>query len=533
MGLRDQEEGLIMADIDHCVRSIWPTLVLWIDFLHPVHHVSTERMERVPLQVLCDILNELFRTDTHAFELCKETPRLYELLFLLWLRLDEYITPGTDVLHCLSSLSHTVNRSIYVVPKRSFMMEITNAQPYPDRVQAVADRYKDPHCIPAALMAVGHRPHKLYRKMLVQARLFVGVIPTLRSDEALEKISDSFVPISEFVTLQLVMHKYPKDIVCGFVDLIRHLHDISDGRGSGPARMMCSILSSIWATCDDGRSLAWSLRAGVLPVMIALNAEKSDDDLVSHALHMVTRKAYHVRVVREFLKGVEALSFIGAAFKGPNTLASYDSEIRRRVDMLQRWTWNQEKCLYAECHSIIDAVPVPVRRCPCFNAAYCSKACQRADWARHKPNCVNGVHGTRYMAIEIGDLSPEDAHFIAFYVRTWTHTHAQTLLQSVIRAQEITPSGSKPHTYHVQVNIGQLPVGYDFWVLEFPMNRQDVDSWLTFSATVTRPRGMALVQVMVLPLTALRARAGKSVAEGYPVEGYALEHEFHPKRATE
>ncbi|TRM58409.1 hypothetical protein BD626DRAFT_611717 [Schizophyllum amplum] len=516
MGFRDQEEGLIVPDIDRCVRSIWPTLVLWIDFLHPVHHVGTERMERVPLQALCDILNELFRTDTPAFQLCKETPRLYELLFLLWLRLDEYVTPGTDP---------TVDRSMYVVPKRSFMTEIAKAQPFSDRVQAVAGYYKAPHCIPAALAAVGHRPHKLYRKMLVQARLLADAIATLRSDKLLEKISEPFIPISEFVTLQLVMHRYPKDIVCGFVDLIHYLRDMPGGRGNGPARMLCSILSSIWATCDDGRSLAWSLRAGVLPIMIALDAEKSDDILVAHALHIVTRKAYHVRVLREFLNGGEALSFVGATFKGPNTLASYDNEIRRRVNLLQRWS--QEKCLYTECHSNIDAVPVAVRRCPCFSAAYCSKECQRADWASHKPNCVNGVH-----TVEIGDLSPQDAHFIAFYVRTWTHTHAQTLLQSVIRAQEITPSGSKPHKYNVQVNVGELPVGYDFWILELPRDRQE-DSWLTFSATVTRPQGMALVQVMVLPLTALRARAGKSVAEGYPVQGFALEHEFHPMRATE
>ncbi|TRM58374.1 hypothetical protein BD626DRAFT_511666 [Schizophyllum amplum] len=35
--------------IEPHVRKLWPFIVSWIDYLHPQHHVSTERMPHVPI----------------------------------------------------------------------------------------------------------------------------------------------------------------------------------------------------------------------------------------------------------------------------------------------------------------------------------------------------------------------------------------------------------------------------------------------------------------------------------------------------
>ncbi|TRM56590.1 hypothetical protein BD626DRAFT_518901 [Schizophyllum amplum] len=65
------------------------------------------------------------------------------------------------------------------------------------------------------------------------------------------------------------------------------------------------------------------------------------------------------------------------------------------------------KCANAKCTSSPSA---GLRACPCGEALYCSRTCQRADWnARHKTSCaLEFVHG------EIVPLKPRDVHFLRF-----------------------------------------------------------------------------------------------------------------------
>ena len=117
-----------------------------------------------------------------------------------------------------------------------------------------------------------------------------------------------------------------------------------DGRGKDGARLICKLFHTIWMTCYDGRSVAWALRAGVLPLMVALNAEE-ETTMVSDALFAITGKACHVRVIRALRSsdGGEVMSFRGSVFRKPEELEELDRWLKGRAD-LWYWEYQNQRC---------------------------------------------------------------------------------------------------------------------------------------------------------------------------------------------
>ncbi|KAL1757105.1 hypothetical protein FB107DRAFT_273310 [Schizophyllum commune] len=72
------------------VRNLWPSLVAWVDYLHPIHHARTNRLEKCPIPTLASVFQGLFSIKCLLSDLFETTPRLYQLLFDLWLKLDRY-----------------------------------------------------------------------------------------------------------------------------------------------------------------------------------------------------------------------------------------------------------------------------------------------------------------------------------------------------------------------------------------------------------------------------------------------------------
>ncbi|KAI3998431.1 hypothetical protein K525DRAFT_156467, partial [Schizophyllum commune Loenen D] len=451
--LHEKYDDILRADLHRFFQDHWTTIILWMDFLHPVHHVGTERLERVPLLTLCRALHRLSQTEGPVHEFARDTPRLYQLLLLLYLRFDKYKPVQTDkttVLKCLTLLSMTARQAMWRVSKRPYEPLYKEG-----RFHTVMKDIANPLFVDAALSAVGHRPRRLYRKVVRHLQLFVTTMQELEEcpDASMTWADPAISAIGELAGEVLPIRAHSRIVVEQLVDLARVLFDMPDGRGKDGARLICKLFHTIWMTCYDGRSVAWALRAGVLPLMVALNAEE-ETTMVSDALFAITGMACHVRVIRALRSSDgQVMSFRGSAIRTPEELEELDKWLKGRAD-LWYWEYQNQRCRSQQVSY------TPVRFCQCYNVAYCSRECQRADWEVHrKTSCVNMDWGVHYIGFTQGDLSPLDAHFVACCTMHYERVHAQTILLSIERALQSVDT--RPCKFRVTIHICFAVSTYD------------------------------------------------------------------------
>ncbi|KAI5896700.1 uncharacterized protein SCHCODRAFT_02491974 [Schizophyllum commune H4-8] len=509
---------MLRADLHCFFQNHWTTIVLWMDFLHPVHHVGTERLERVPLLTLCRAFHRLTQTEGPVHEFARETPRLYQLLLLLYLRFDKYRPVQIDkttVLKCLTLLSLTARQAMWRVDKRPYEHLYGEG-----RFHTVMKDIANTLFIDAALSAVGHRPRRLYRKVVLHLQLFVTAIREC-PDADITLADPAISAFGELAGEVLPIRAHSRIVIEQLVDLARVFFNMPDGRGKNGARLICKLFHTIWMTCYDGRSVAWALRAGVLPLMVALNAEE-ETKMVSDALFAITGKACHVRVIRALRSSDgEVMSFRGSAFRKPEELDELDRWLRGRAD-LWHWEYQNQRCHSQQCTRRESSEPAAVRFCHCYNVAYCSKECQRADWEEHrKTSCVNMDWGVQYIGFMQGDLSPLDAHFVACCTMHYERVHAQTILLSIERALQSVDT--RPCKFVVMIHICFAVSTYEVHLGLPPRKPGGDDVHILFEAAVGYMDGVTIMQVDYRSLRGLREMAGKQVALGYPKEGYALQ----------
>ncbi|TRM61963.1 hypothetical protein BD626DRAFT_499392 [Schizophyllum amplum] len=414
-------------EIQRCVSELWPTLVLWLDFLHPMHHAGTSRHERVPLQTICRMLFYLFNTSGLIEEMRSRTARLYDMLFLIWLRFDEYQTTSCMAYPSFTGIAEAVRQSMWIAGKGfADNLDGDMLANYP----AMVAQNMSPHCLPAALGAVRNRPRAFYRQALRQTRHFIDITKATRPS-SISGVEDHVIAVAEFASELLPLEVHAKDVVVGFVDVVRSIRSIPNLRSV--AIMVCSVLHAMWRSSSDGRPL--------------LHMEENSSQLVG-LTRLVSLQGSQVNVLRALDKEEVSLRNLGAG--APEEQDRLDYWMKERIRALRQFYGT--KCANEECPS-----PDPSSakfRCPCFNACYCSKTCQKIDRQSHKSYCVNGTKGPSYRTVDGPEVSPRDGHFVASLTWKIINDHAQTIVVAIQRAQLRDPPVGKD--YQLLFNVADM-----------------------------------------------------------------------------
>ncbi|KAL1711059.1 hypothetical protein EV121DRAFT_191347 [Schizophyllum commune] len=374
---------------------------------------------------------------------------LCDLLFDLWLHFDTYNAgESTDVLSCLHILGDAVTEAIFVAGKdRRWEAEGgTQSKPGGNRWQ-VFPPYISPVCAPAALSAIRYHPRRLYRKALVQVRLALAEAPESVPTAA----SIQILVLTRFAMEVLPLLKPAQDIICDLVSILRTIANRNDGAywTTGVAL----VLAAFWESARDEKPIVWALQAGFLPLALGM----PETGQKAAILGAILKSAYHVRVLRA-LSSDGPITAISPSRLGENPFMSADAWLECRVKLLN--DAYRDVCDNVQCPSRTLHGPVHIRRCPCFNASYCSEDCQRAHWALHKEDCGKGAEGTGHLGFTQGNLKPLDAHFVAIWTRWYALTHSPTICHSLRRVRSRLPRSRISRIYVVTVFLSRLPTQF-------------------------------------------------------------------------
>ncbi|KAL1747894.1 hypothetical protein HDZ31DRAFT_60766 [Schizophyllum fasciatum] len=474
--LKDKSMG---ADIQGCVIDLWPTLVLWLDFLHPVHHAQTDRKERVPLQMICRMFFYLFNTSGPIASMRSSTSSVYDMLFLLWLRFDEYQTSDCDAYSCLVGLAASVRHAMWIAGK-GFAEHIDSPEAmanYP----SIAAQNIHPACLPAALGAVGHRPRRLFRQLLKQTNLLIRITLAKRPS-TLDGANDHVIAVGEFANELLPQKTHSRDVVVGFVDLLRSIRGIPNLRQT--AFMVCSVLHSMWRSSVDGRPLAWAIRRGVMESLVKLYAGGQTRQL-SAVFRLITMHVSNVCVVRALYKS--RVSFQETGWGTQAEQERLDKWLEDRAVLL--------RLLYAQ-------------------------GCARGDGT----DCSYGATRRPRHPVHNGEISPRDERFVVVFTEKFMRDHAYTIVVAILEARKREP----PVDGAIELVIGAcemvpkvavIPRRSRAWTEKMP------EDTIPVFASISYAGRSAIMEVTSTTFAKLKEIAKQRVAEGYYAGG--LDHLIH------
>ncbi|KAL1714941.1 hypothetical protein EV715DRAFT_276234 [Schizophyllum commune] len=339
------------------VRRIWHHLIPWLDYLHPMHHVGTERFKDIPIDTMCEIFRRLFRMKPVLLDLFVQTPLVYGLLFVLWLRVRDYTSsPGArkSVFSCADLLDEAV------LKHAAWQSGVS----------------------PAVLAG---RPETTLERFILALYSTASATPTARMD-LLGSLRNKFNSIQLFTEPLPPVRTMPREVMVPLVDLLRAMRSLAAEAAGSPASEnamadeirsvadgICFTFAAIWKNSEDRRALVWSLRAGVLPLIIALHREQKTLR-VTEVLQVIAMETVYAEVAREQpeIASEELLESAATAV------------VRERLEL-------------ARCRTTAGSAHESIRRCPCLSVYYCSTDCQRLDWPTHRADHKSDTYGVPWM----------------------------------------------------------------------------------------------------------------------------------------
>ncbi|TRM58410.1 hypothetical protein BD626DRAFT_573623 [Schizophyllum amplum] len=437
---------LLLQPVLNCVRDLWPSIVSWLDFFHPMHHNGTQRMQRTPLETVTCLISSLFTLKGSLPDLFADTPRIYRLLFDLLVRFDVYF----DMPRMSAMLHKCVGRLGYAV--LGYALWTPNKDLEGGETMQMENRTEDLAVLHALLEVVRYRRRFLYRRIASQAHILlrhfvlrggaIGDDNNLHNQlELLRGLANRFVPI----------YDCPREVVLRLVQITQEILTVA----GGPAIALTAItaLHAMWRSSGDRRSLVWSLRAGVLPAILTLRGVQP----IRHAansLGTISLGAMSVDVLRALDSSGRALDIAGGLLGlddkplDKKIQAEVNQNLRDRIALIR--SLYKKTCAYGQCTSTVEQARATLRRCSCQTVCYCCKQCQRRDWFTHWRACrENQVIGT------VGDITPLDAHFLMLCGRARLRSIVPDVLAEISRLPVAIPD--VPLCFHVGLEFSVIP----------------------------------------------------------------------------
>lgn len=420
----------LLEPIHACLREIWFSLVPWIEYVHPMHHVGTRRQVQILPVTLTRFFFSLFPMKAAISDLLEQTPQMYGMLFDLWLHLDVYLAGSDRSSHLFDFVNWLGNVILY------FAVWIGG-----EYQASLALEYVDGVAIEGARWIVKDRPRAFYRLVVAHARRLLDALPDAENQgQLLSFMAKQIRVLTIFTDPLLPIPCMPRDVVLDLVSILRKLQPLASAHVT--AVDVCVALHAIWQTAEDARSLLWALRAGVLPLIIALDREESLRG-TSACLRFVAASTSDVGVAR----AMPVVDWHGVLPDGMKYA------LQERLQ-LARATY-RKVCAYDKCPKNKEEGCASIRRCPCLSVCYCSSECQTRDWPWHRD--------THYADMSLyhirGNLCPLNAHFLTICGRQYLQENDEEIQDGITQVLTLD-GGSLLDTIScvvVEINLGQLP----------------------------------------------------------------------------
>ncbi|KAL1711516.1 hypothetical protein EV715DRAFT_298009 [Schizophyllum commune] len=230
-----------------------------------------------------------------------------------------------------------------------------------------------------------------------------------------------------------------------------------------------TLMFSIWEAAEDDQPLRWSLREGILEMLYRL--EELDEGPVratfEHTLGYILVRTASRTVARTIFK-------LSPEFWLANILQGIEADPQWRAQdpkntVLDRLAlvhvFCKKACAFEECASTNISAAPRLHCCPCYNVVYCSKACQKADWGKHRQSCLS--HAYRLRAEDNGLVeSPFDMGFILAQVLQYLRSdYGRRGLEELARTEDSRMSEGHRGNVTMKILMDQMPVRHTVEVI--------------------------------------------------------------------
>ncbi|KAL1711760.1 hypothetical protein EV715DRAFT_278358 [Schizophyllum commune] len=298
--LPEKSFSLLATDLaEGCLCEFWDPIIAWIQYSHSGFRSPILGRKNVDMAPLVSILTSLFRRAKVLIpDLFARTPEIYGILVDLWLHLDLYI-------------DHAVWRS-----------GIQDAQfwSWDDG---------DLDAIEGARWAIRDRTRYCYRRFIFHTCRFLKRLRAAdlkRTDPHYACLYNQLTAIRSFANHLLPMSCMPRDVIRDLVEIVRVCH--SSSSASSIAENACDTLAVIWQATDDQRALVWSLRDGVLPLILSLYHRDQPSKRVRNALRCIAILSAFAEVQRALPPD---MSFVDEFPQGAGAYAQRRADIARQI----------------------------------------------------------------------------------------------------------------------------------------------------------------------------------------------------------
>ncbi|KAL1720338.1 hypothetical protein EV715DRAFT_250368 [Schizophyllum commune] len=397
------------------IRAIWEHLIEWLDYLHPMRHVGTTRMAKVPVAAVACALHGLMSLKTELFDLFQQTPLVYQLTFDLWVKIDRY---------CEYPRTLETDKRL-----QTLLMSIRPALLAPG---VTRPEYGKPTCLDPlaqkmALSTTGNRPRKFYRRAIHLVATLERANPpnTLLSGQADTTIgsatNNQMSLLAIVIGTLLPTPRFARDVVLTMVDTFRRL--MKRQRALECAELAAHVLWAMWRTAGDRRSLMWALKAKVFDLLVVLVHRDPENRSLRIVCDWLMVQGMYIRVLR---------ALIPRGFTTVSTVPDISAWSQMR-NLIMSMSFDKF-CSAPKCRKQKPSV----RRCVCLCTLYCSKECQQADWPRHRPRCksiraVNNDDALRKIGPEITTL---DIRFQVLCSRSIVRDHAPAIVKWILERKD-------------------------------------------------------------------------------------------------
>ncbi|KAL1659304.1 hypothetical protein GGF50DRAFT_107714 [Schizophyllum commune] len=504
------------------LRDGWFDIVNWLEFALPAR--GPLPLDRAYFRVCINLLRHFFRLKKHLADLLGRSRQVHAwtmaLWCCLWLKVDEEEMIW-DYGHWMTQVNDTISLMVKpVAPKGN------------------KDDY-DHDAMWEALAAVGHRSNRVHRFIILGITQLIDFTMTGVSSKArdffmrqtLSVIQKQLCELERFFVAMEVTKVRERDVEA-LVDVVRKLHNMPGG--NDVACYALDLLVSFWDW--ERRSVAWSLKAGLFPLVASLWRPEANiscsvrGKLIKLLFLLGSWTAYFpVAVAFQRYCAGESLETAGVLqdpyVKIMPQWYQAHAELMKRCEIVEDMF--RPKCFNWRCPAKGKLEGVRVKSCTCYDAFYCSEACQKQHWPMHRCFCplIDRSDRENFKRIEPvirtdrGFLNSKDAHFVKLLTRNFINENGQRLLDTIHKVRLDNLSADGP------AYVVALCVRFDGQVSSFqiqlypgvemdsvdPERSDEENVRIHVTAQVAQPRRrkrpLPLVEVMVLTMWELRDRA--------------------------